>query len=175
MSFCLPVRDFRYMSEEELRSFDINNIKDEPGPGYIFEVTLHYPKSLHLAHNSYPVAPLHMEITEDDLSPYARKCWKVLGRGKKYKSKKLTSHFRDRVRYWCHGMNLRLYLELGLELVDIHTGVTFYQEAFIKSFVQTCTDKRKEAHTKSEGDMFKLLANSTYGKKKKSDHITYPR
>ena len=163
MSFCLPVRDFRYMSPEELESFDISQIKDEPGPGYIFEVSLKYPSRLHISHNSFPLAPEHMEVTENDLSPYARQCWEQLGKGKKYKSKKLTASFRDRTHYWCHGMNLRLYLELGLELVEIHTGITFYQEAFIKDYITMCTEKRKQAHTKSEGDMFKLVANATYG------------
>lgn len=68
------------------------------------------------------------------------------------------------MRYVCHGLNLKFYLEQGLELVEIHRGITFYQECFIRNYIDMCTQKRANAPTKSEGNIMKLLSNSLYGK-----------
>ena len=167
MTFPLPLRDFRWMERDEIEDMKLNwreMIHAEDGCGYIFEVTMRYPTKLHLAHNSYPLAPEHVEIDESMLSPYARKSLLDTTGKKKHRSKKLTATFRDRERYLVHGLNLKLYLEQGLELVEIHRGITFYQEAFVKPYIELCSKRRAEAPTKSMKDLYKLLCNSLYGK-----------
>lgn len=167
MTFPLPLRDFRWMKKEELEEVKKDwreMLHDRDGDGYIFEVTLRYPKHLHLAHNSYPLAPEHVEIDEEMLSPYAREALLKTTGKRKHRSKKLSATFRDRVRYLVHGLNLKLYLEQGLELVEIHKGIAFYQEAFIKPYIDFCSGRRAQAKTKSQKDMYKLLCNSLYGK-----------
>ena len=165
MQMPLPLHSFAWMSAEEIASFDpINDVTMKPGPGYILEVTLRYPKELHVLHNSFPLAAEHIEITENDLSPYALECLNGLNMKSKYTAKKLSATFRDRVRYVCHGLNLKLYLELGLELVSVHRGVKFVQDNYFKDYVSMCSNKRAQAMTKSEGNMYKLLSNSLYGK-----------
>lgn len=167
MSFPLPLRGFRWMTQEELDRAKTEwrtMITDEVGPGYIFEVTLRYPKSLHLKHNSFPLAPEQVRVTEDMLSPYTTDCLKTLTGKTKHDRVKLTATFNDREKYLVHGLNLKLYLEQGLELVDIHRGIAFHQEPFIKGYIDMCTEMRAKALTKSEKDMWKLLCNSLYGK-----------
>ena len=139
------------------------------------EVTLRYPESLHLSHNSFPLAPEHMTITDQDLSPYASGCLRVLKQNNnpktksedklpKHRSKKLGSSFNDRVKYLVHGLNLKFYLENGLELVEIHRGITFTQSRFLEGYIGMCMNKRQNASTKNEGDMYKLLSNALFGK-----------
>ena len=167
MTFPLPLRDFRWMKRSEIDDVKENwrrLIHAEDGCGYIFEVTLKYPKRLHLAHNSFPLAPEHIEIDEEMLSPYALKSLMETTGKRTHRSKKLTATFRDRERYLVHGLNLKLYLEQGLELVEIHRGIAFYQEAFVKPYIDLCSRKRAEAPTKSMKDLYKLLCNSLYGK-----------
>lgn len=167
MTYPLPLRDFRWMTEEDISDMKENwktRIHDHDGDGYILEVTLKYPEHLHVSHNSFPLAPEHMEINEELLSPYARTCLSDLSQKSKYKSKKLTATFNDRKHYLVHGLNLKLYLEQGLELVEIHKGIVFHQEAFVKPYIDMCSKKRAEAPTKSMKDMYKLLCNSLYGK-----------
>jgi hypothetical protein len=98
MSFPLPLRGHRFMTEKELADFDpIRDISMEDGPGYILEVDLDYPEELHLKHNSFPLAPESMEIVWNDLSPYSRRCLEVLQKPtRSYKSRKLTSTFKPR-------------------------------------------------------------------------------
>lgn len=164
----LPLRSFAWMSEEEIANFDVmRDVSMETGPGYILEVTLRYDQSLHLEHNSFPLAPEHIEVTEADLSPYALNCLQELNSGnraRKYRAQKLSSTFRDRVKYVCHGLNLQLYVQLGMELVTIHRGIKFHQEPYFKPYIAMCTKKRAQAKTKSESNIYKFLSNSLYGK-----------
>ena len=169
MCFPLPLNDFRWMTKEELRDFSPEeDVSEEDGVGYILEVTLRYPKRLHLEHNSFPLAPEQREITEEDLSPYAADCLRQLrgggGGGNRHRAQKLVTTFKDREHYLVHGLNLKFYLECGLELVEIHRGITFYQEAFIKPYIERCMKKRREAKSKSEGNMHKLSSNALFGK-----------
>ena len=170
MSHPLPLRDFEWMTGQEVKDFDAaRDVSDQDGIGYILEVDLDYPEELHLDHSSFPVAAETLTTRPADLSPYA---WKMLCRlregssmtASSYKAEKLTATFKERKNYLVHGLNLKLYLELGLKLKKIHRGIKFYQESFISSYIQMCTQKRKHAPTESLKNMYKLLANSLYGK-----------
>lgn len=167
MSMPLPLRDFEWMEEEEVEDFTQNwqtLVTEEDGDGYIIEATLRYPEKLHEAHSSFPLAPEHVDITEDMLSPYATDCLREIAGKTKHKAKKLTATFNDRKKYLLHGLNLKFYLEQGMELITVHRGIKFYQKKFIKPYIDLCTLKRAMASTKSSKDMFKLLCNSLYGK-----------
>ncbi len=76
----------------------------------------------------------------------------------------MLSHCPCRHKYLVHGLNLKLYLEQGMQLLKIHRGITFHQEAFIKPYIDMCTRMRKYAMTEAEKNIYKLLANSLYGK-----------
>ena len=163
MTFPLPLRNFKWLTEEELKDFDPQqDITDKNGQGYILEVDLEYPKELHLQHNSYPLAAESMEITQTDLSSYAKDCLKGVYGKSKHKAKKLTSTLRDRKKYVLHGMNLKLYLALGMRLLKIHRGISFYQEDFIKPYIEMCTKKRKAAPTESLKNMYKVIKNKIF-------------
>ena len=164
MSHNLPLRDFKWLSEEELQNFSIDQVDARGATGFILEVTLRYPEKLHREHSSFPLAPEQLDISEDMLSPYAASCLKEITKKSKHRAKKLSATFNDRKNYICHGLNLKLYLELGMELVEIHRGISFVQSDFIRGYIDTCTKKRASAPTKSRSNMWKLLSNSLYGK-----------
>ena len=50
----LPVKDFRWLTSDEINSFVVNSVPDSSKRGYILEVDLEYPSSLHDMHNCYP-------------------------------------------------------------------------------------------------------------------------
>ena len=71
----MPLSDFRWLTDEEIKQLDIrNDISDENPKGYFLEVDLHNPSHLHAKHNSFVLAPEHIEITENDLSDYSKAC-----------------------------------------------------------------------------------------------------
>ena len=87
MNHNLPVKDFRWMDENELE-----NWRSKP---CILEVDLEYPKELHDLHSEYPLAPEQLQIN---------------------KVKKLVPNLHDKKKYVLHYENLKLYLRLGLRL-----------------------------------------------------------
>ena len=69
--------------------------------GYILEVDLEYPKELHDKHNLYPLAPEHVEVTNDMLSPFQREHFpSIRGSVRKlvpilHNNKKYVVHYRN--------------------------------------------------------------------------------
>ena len=165
MRMSMPLNQYEWLTEDELNAFDPETmVSDDSDTGYILEVTLEYPAELHLEHNSFPLAPEHVEIDETMLSPYASNALQVLTKKDKHKASKLSATLRTREEYTCHGLNLQLYLRHGMRLVKIHRGIKFHQSKFLKPYIDSCTAKRAAAKTKTGKDLQKLLANSLYGK-----------
>ena len=104
MSQKLPVGDFRFLSDDEINNFCIENIDTEGDIGYICEVDLKYPKELHDLHKDYPLAPEHMAVKEHMLSNY---CKNILrdNNQKHYSSKKLIPNLYNKEKYVCHIRN----------------------------------------------------------------------
>lgn len=70
-SYPMPMKDFVWLTVEEINSLNIMKMNDEQRTGYILEVDLDYPEELHEEHGSFPLAPERLIITEKQLSPYA--------------------------------------------------------------------------------------------------------
>ena len=137
----LPTDSFKWMTEEELVSWD--SICNEKGKGCILEVDLEYPEELHDAHNEYPLAPERLKVN---------------------KVNKLIPNLRNKEKYVIHHKNLKLYLGLGLKLTKIHRGIKFNERAWLKDYIQLNTDLRTKGKTDFEKDFFKLMNNSVFGK-----------
>ena len=63
-----------------------------------------------------------------------------------------------------HGLNLRLYLRHGLKLVKLHRGIVFYQEKYMRGFIDKCATMRACAPSPLEAQTWKDICNSVYGK-----------
>ena len=78
----LPVGNFKFLDEDEIRNFDLMTIPPDAPTGYIVECDLQYPDHLHDLHNDYPMAAEHLTISREMLSPFAtslldpRRPWK---------------------------------------------------------------------------------------------------
>ena len=165
MCFPLPIGDYAWMTEEEISAFDVTKDVSPTGDtGYAFEVRLEYPEELHADHNSFPLGCTHLEVDEKMLSPYALNALQELTNQKNYKARKLTSTLETRDHMVLHGLNLQLYLELGLRLVKIYKGIKFSQTPFLKQYIDHCSQRRAAAPTKTGKTVYKTLMNSLYGK-----------
>jgi hypothetical protein len=72
MCLPVPVKNFRWLEREEINRLDFDRMTDEQEKGYIIECDLSYPDHLHKSHSSFPLAPQHLKITDDLLSPHAK-------------------------------------------------------------------------------------------------------
>ena len=111
MSQPLPVRDFNWMTEDELQNW--RQFSDQEGKVCILEVDLEYPQELHDFHNEYPLASERLIVN---------------------KVEKLIPKLRGTTKYVIHHENLKQYLSLGMKFENIHCGISFYDEAWMKSY-----------------------------------------
>ena len=109
----LPVGDFKWMEEKELKHW-----KDFP---CILEVDLEYPRGLHDLHNDYPLAPERLKIGGVE---------------------KLIPNLWDKEKYIVRLENLKLYLEVGLKVKKIHRGIKFKEEPWMRSYIELNTRLR---------------------------------
>ena len=144
MSQCVPTGGFHWVSDEELSKLDVRNIAKDADKGYILEVDLEYPDSLHDDHGDYPLAPERRTINKKQLSPYSQLLIDELGmKGKP--TEKLVPTLHDKTKYVLHYHNLKQYMSLGLRLTKIHRAIGFHQRKWLQPYIDFNTEMRKAA------------------------------
>lgn len=141
----LPYSSFRFLSEHEIDNLCIERIENDAEWGFILEVDLLYPESLHNYHNDLPFCP--------------EKCIPPGG-----KTKKLLANVYNKYNYVIHYVYLKKCLEHGLMLRKVHRVITFRQSPYLKQYIELNTQLRQKAKSSFEQDFFKLLNNSVFGK-----------
>ena len=68
----LPTGLMCWLDEDEIARFDLSSVPIDGEKVYMLEVDLEYPQELHETHNSYPIAPSHQNVQDDDLSAYSQ-------------------------------------------------------------------------------------------------------
>lgn len=163
MSQKMPVDDFKWLGEEEIRELDVMTIADDSNEGYILEVDLEYPDTLHDLHSDLPVGPDRKTITYDRMSPYTRHLHSRLN-VKGRPQEKLIPNLDNKSKYVIHYINLKQYLHMGLKLTHIHRAITFSQSFWLRRYISLNTEKRKQATNSFQKDFYKLMNNSIFGK-----------
>ena len=144
MTGVLPVGGFKWiknaskMSEEDIKNYDENS-----SLGFFLKVDFEYPKELHDLHSDLPFLPEKMEINGHS---------------------KLVCTLYDKRGYAKDIRNLRQALNHGLKLKKVHKAIAFYQEAWLKPYIDMNTDLRKDAKNDFEKDFYKLMNNAVFGR-----------
>ena len=128
----LPVGEFEWMTEEQIKHFKVEDIPDDADYGYALQVDLHYPPELHDLHSDYPLGP-GKSITHEMLSPYQQELEKELGY-EPAQTEKLLPNLWDKEKCILHYRDLKLYLSLGMKLTKIHCILKFIQQAWLKPY-----------------------------------------
>ena len=108
------------------------------------------------------MAPEKIKIKDEMLSPY---CLEI--KNKYIKSggiNKLVRNLLPKKNYVVHYRNLKYYLSKGLILKKVHRILEFKKSAWMKAYIDFNTQKRKEANSEADKNLFKLLNNAVYGK-----------
>ena len=155
----LPLRDFRFLDENEISTFDVMTVDPNGDTGYFVECDIIYPESLHDSHSDLPMVPCHLNITKDILSDVS------IHLGEKHGQKfnpqtKLAPTLENKEKYICHSANLRFYLENGLILKKVHRVLSFTQSAWLEPYITLNTERRKNSKNSFEKDYYKLMNNA---------------
>ena len=157
MSQCLPIDGFEW--EEDLSVFTsdfIKGLEREGTQGFFIEATVNYPKELHNLHDEFPLCPEHREITEEDLSPFQQEQANKLGL-RVTKSRKLIASLHNKKKYVFHFWTLIQCLKLGMELESVTKVLKFNQSPFLRSYVDLCMRKRRNADNPFDMRLAKLM------------------
>lgn len=143
----LPQKEFVWLTAEQIDSFDVMQISNTSDIGYVLEVDLTYPDSLHDFHNDFPFCPELM------IPPNS-----------KFKNCKLIPNLNNKHKYIIHYKNLKQCLDAGLVLTQTHRILQFKQSCWLKPYIDLNTKLRNQATNEFERDCFKLKTNSVFGK-----------
>ena len=112
MSQYLPFEGFKFVENPE--NLDIHNISDESDIGYIFEVDLDYPDSLHDDHKDLPFCPQHMK------PPGSRQV-------------KLMTTLHHKKNYVIHYRALKQALKNGLQIKENPSCLTIQSKSMVET------------------------------------------
>ena len=143
MTQYLPHRNFSWV--DNINVPDFFNFLDDHPIGYILEVDLKYPTSIHDDHKDLPLCPEHQAPPDS-------------------RQKKLLTTLHNKERYVIHYRALKQALQHGLFLKKVHRALKFDQRPWLKPYVGLNTEKRKQAKNEFKKLFFKLLINAVYGK-----------
>lgn len=141
MSQYLPYGGFKWVD----CNIDITKAPDHSDVGYILEVDIEYPESLHDLHKDLPFCPEHRN------PPNSKFC-------------KLMTTCYNKKNYIIHYRNLKQTLEHGLKLTKIHKVLEFKQAQWLKPYIDLNTLLRANAKTEFQKTLFKLMVNAVFGK-----------
>ena len=116
LSEYLPYGEFEWLKNVD--ELDVMSINEKSDAGYILEVDLKYPDTLHELRNDYPLAPENLAVTNDMLSKYCESIADKYGI-KVGDVKKLIPNLGNKNKYVLHYRNIQLYLYLGMKLAKI--------------------------------------------------------
>ena len=159
----LPTGGFRWLSFEDAQAFDLMGVSADGEKGYVLEVDLGYPDSIHDLHNDYPLAAEKLVIKEEMVSGLSKDIAQKFGQ-RHVECEKLVPNLMNKTKYVVHYRNLQFYVKQGLCITKIHRILEFNQSEWLKPYIELNTELRKKAKNKFEKDFFKLLNNSIYGK-----------
>ena len=83
------------------------------------------------------------------------------------KCSKIVCNLNDKENYSIHIVALKQALNHGLVLKNVHSVISYRQEAWLKSYIDLNTELRKNAKNEFEKDFYKI--NSIYGKTVQND------
>lgn len=147
MSQPLPYKNFTWLSEDDIRAFDVDKAAIDCHRGYVLEVDLRYPRTLHREHADLPFCVERMVPPVESSS-----------------HNKLVGTLFPKKRYVLHIQNLKQCLAYGLVLEKIHRVISFLQAAWLEPYMRLNTELRQRSTQEFESNFFKLMNNCIYGK-----------
>ncbi|XP_011883858.1 PREDICTED: uncharacterized protein LOC105571001 [Vollenhovia emeryi] len=110
-AMCQPYANFRWVTN--VTDFNVNAVAVDSSIGYILEVDLEYPQSIHDEHTDLPFCPTR------DKPPGKRQ-------------EKLLASVYDKKRYVIHYCNLQQCTRHGLRVTKIHRILEFSQSPWLR-------------------------------------------
>ena len=123
------------------------------------EVDLSYPPGCYDDHRDFSLAPTKDIVEEDWLREYQLN-WKKQHNLPTSKEKKLLPMFFAKERFVVPYKLLKLYIEIGLVIINVHRVLQFRQWSWLSQYITLNSEKREVAANKFEENFYKLMSNA---------------
>ncbi|KYN28157.1 hypothetical protein ALC57_02429 [Trachymyrmex cornetzi] len=150
MSESLPYGEFQWV--DDIERFDVMSVSSDSVIGYILEVDLEYPQSVHDAHVDLPFCPTR------EWPPGKRNV-------------KLLVTLYNKERYVVYYRNLQQCICHGLRITKIYCILQFAQSPWLRGYIELNTRFRMLANNEFEKNLYKLINNAVFGKLNKPIYI----
>ena len=104
----------------------------------MLNVDVKYPRELHDSHSDYPLAPEKLTVDPTMYSPFMKEHYKQYTNSGTTTTK-LSPNLYNKTIYIIQVDNLALYLRLGLKVTRINQVIYFYQESWLKPYINDNT------------------------------------
>ena len=164
-SYPLPYDEFSFLTNEEIRDFniwdhDINNVY-----GYILNIDISaIDLKFHDYYNDLPIFPCKHKTFKKDISDYQID---ILKQNNKpfISTEKLMLNFNEKKDYTLHYLTLQFYLKFpGFKIQHINYIIRFKQAKYMKDYIEYNHKNRIESTNENDKRIYKLLINSTFGR-----------
>lgn len=126
--------------------------------GYMVCVNLEVPEELHDKLETFPLAPDKMDIDYGMLSPYAKAALRSFtDHPRDYKAQKLVGSFSEKKQYFCHYLNLKLFLEMGIKIKEIHSVTSFDQARIFQPYIEKTMELRRKSKSTFKSNIWKKM------------------
>ena len=102
---------------------------------------------------------MNKKINSDNFSD----CMKEIKPDTYTQTKKLICDWSDKKNFLIHYRKLKFYARHGMEVIKVHTIVSFKQSKWLGKYISFNTQKGNKAKNEFEKDFYKLLKNAFYG------------
>ena len=143
----MTVGGFKWIEKDNLLKIDENVIKNYDkysDIGYVLEVEVEYPKSLHKLHSDSSFLPQRMQI---------KKC-----------TNKLACTVQNKENYVIYINSFKTSNRTRINIKKVRRVIESKQETWLKPYIELNTKLRTLAENNFEKDFFKLKDNSVFSK-----------
>ena len=169
----MPVGGFEYLNDDVVKEYEKDpktfldiDVSENAKKGYWVTVDFLIPDELKKLTDDLPLGIINTE--EIFASEYTRS----VNSGKNGGNRKLVAGHFGLENYGFHIKLLQFYIELGCIITKVHNIIKFDQERLFRPYIDHCLSRRREAaknNDEVQKRLYKLLANSIYGKCLQSD------
>ena len=164
-TYKLPYDDFTFLSNDQIRDFNIWDYDENSEYGYILNIDIsEIDISYHDYYNDLPIFCMKRKIFKKELSEYQKE---ILDQNNKLfiSTEKLLLDFHSKKEYTVHYLTLQFYLKLGgFKIQNINYIIRFRQAGYMKDYIEYNHKIRIESDNKNDKMMYKLLNNSVFGR-----------
>ena len=141
-------------------TFHMTDIDLNGDVGYLLEVDMTIPESIHDETNDMPLAAEELLVEEEMLSPFQQ----TFPQYAKEANKKLAPNMFKKKRYVVHARNLRFYEKMGARIDRVYRVLQFEQSDWLSSYINFNTAMRAKSRSSFGKNYYKLMNNSVFGK-----------